>query len=248
MNPKRIDSLQNPLIKHLTKLHQNREYRYEQSSVVIEGKKMVEEISQEKQILTLLVREGDVIPSIQAKVVYVVPNDLLRKISSTLTPEGILAEVSMPPFISLQNKKRIIVLDEINDPGNMGNLLRSALALGWEGAFILPNSCDPFNDKALRAAKGATFRLPMAYGDWNELIAMQKGIIWQNLAADLEGITPEKIPQAERRLLIFGNEAKGISEKAEKISKKVSIPMHGKMESLNVSAAGAILMYLLGGR
>lgn len=245
MNVKKIESLQNPLIKHLIKLHQNRDYRYEHGLVVIEGKKIVEEVCRTTPAIRLIIREGIDLPNIQANEINIVPASIIKKISGTVHSEGIFAEVKMPQFVCLSNFDKIIVLDEINDPGNLGTLLRTAVALGWQGAFILKNSCDPFNDKALRAAKGATFRLPLAFGNWSDLIKLQEKQKWQCLSADLNGITPSAIPNAQKRLLILGNEAQGLSSEAKSLGQAVTIPMQGNTESLNVSIAGAILMYLL---
>ena len=87
----------------------------------------------------------------------------MKKISGMQTPEGLVVEIEMPKPAPLEGLKYLLALDGVSDPGNVGALLRTALALGWQGIFILDESCDPFNDKALRSARGATFRLPLAW-------------------------------------------------------------------------------------
>ena len=170
---------------------------------------------------------------------------ILKKVSGVQTPEGIAAEIAMPSFTSLKGMKKVIALDEVNDPGNLGTLIRTALALGWEGAYLLNNSCDPYNDKALRAAKGATFRLPLQRGNWKELEQLITLNQLDPIVADIDGTPIENVTAKERILLVLSNEAKGPSVEAKQICSTVTIPMPGPMESLNVSTAGAILMYTL---
>jgi RNA methyltransferase, TrmH family len=243
---KEISSLQHPLVKHLVKLRKNSDYRHEHSSVLIEGVKFVSEICQTLQPKTLLACDETLIPKkLKAENVIIVSEDILRKISGLKAPEGVLAEVPLPKMDSLQNKKYIIALDRVSDPGNMGTLLRTALALGWEGVFILEDSCDPFNEKALRAARGATFRLPLAIGNWITLQEIIKKNKLHPLVADLHGKKLNTEISKEGILLVLSNEAHGLSSEAKEICEKITIPMPGPMESLNVSVAGGILMHAL---
>lgn len=245
MIPTTLTSLQHPLVKHLVRLRQNRDYREECGSVIIEGHKLVEEVSRHHRPKLIATYDLSFIPEgIQPEKVLLVNEAIMHKISSTTTPEGIVAEIAMPASATLLQAQWIIALDGVSDPGNLGTLLRTALALGWEGAFILPNSCDPYNDKALRAAKGATFHLPLAYGTWEDLQGIIKANQLTPLVADMSGDSIEKI-KAKRPLLIMGNESQGVSSQALQQGKKVKIPMTGPMESLNVGVAGSILMYAL---
>lgn len=243
---KQITSVQNPLIKHLVKLRKNTDYRHEHKSLVIEGIKLVQEICARLPPKTLLVSDESLIPEgIRADNIFVVSEDVMQKTSGMESPEGILAEVPMPKPDPLQNKRYIIALDRISDPGNLGTLLRTALALGWEGAFILDEGCDPYNEKALRAARGATFHLPLATGRWKDLQNIIKKNQLTPVAADLKGKDIKGFGHKGGVLLVLGNEAQGISAEAKEICEKVTIPMPGEMESLNVSVAGGILMYSL---
>lgn len=145
-----------------------------------------------------------------------------------------------------------------------GTLLRTAVALGWDACFMLPGCCDPFNDKALKAGRGAAFKLPMAQGTWSDL---KEALDRQEMQC--YGATPDKTePETGKQLLtdptrmpeqqgatrtqplciILGSEGQGLSKTAMAASKPLAIPMSGVMESLNVSQAGAILMFALGGR
>lgn len=243
---KQIASSQHPVVKHLVKLRQNRDYRYEHQTLVVEGIKPVEELGGIPLKKIVVCDETALPKNAQADEILFVTEAIMKKISGMQTSEGIIAEVAMPKPSSLKGVSHLLALDGVSDPGNVGALLRSALALGWQGAFILDESCDPFNEKAVRAARGATFRLPLAWGGWEEL----KEIAQQNrmapVVADIEGKDVSAVKEKERLLLVMGNEAHGASPEAKAFCQAISIPMSQAMESLNVSVAGGIIMYTLG--
>lgn len=241
-----INSLQNPLVKHLTRLNNDRKYREECQSVIIEGEILVKELCRSVHCNTIFTLDPSIVPDgIYAEHTFIVNEEILKKISNTINPEGILAEVSIPKLDSLENKTHLIALDGIQDPGNLGTILRTALALGWEGAFLLEGCCDPWNDKAIRAAKGATFKLPLIHGNWEELSSIINKNKLIPVAADMDGDSIKTYENKDRLLLVLGNESRGLSKETLKNCKKVSIPIKGEMESLNVSVAGGILMYSL---
>lgn len=243
---KQITSLQHSSIKHIVKLRQNHDYRDEHQSVVISGKKEVEEIGRQVHVKLLLVYDDTWIPKgIDADEVLVVNEEIMRKASGLQNPEGIIAEVSLPKLSKLDGLKSIVVLDGVSDPGNLGTILRTALALNWDGAFILEESCDPFNDKALRAARGAAFRLPIARGSWKDLLEIINKNQLRPLVGDLRGTALSEIKLNSGVALVLSNEARGVSEDAANYCERVTIPISHSMESLNVAIAGGILMYTL---
>lgn len=242
MLTKEITSLQHPFIKHLVKLRTDRKYRYEHKSVFIAGHKLVNEHLNIKIIIVEKSFDG-ILPSAEEKIVVNEP--LLKKITDLEHPEPVAALVDMPTPTDLKEKKYILVLDQIADPGNLGNLLRTALALGWEGAFLVEGTVDPFNDKALRAAKGATFRLPFRIGTWEELEKLIQENHLMPFVADINGNSFVKAKTNQSCMLILGNESHGPSHFAKSRFTRISIPMTPSMESLNVGAAGAILMHYL---
>lgn len=243
---KQILSVQHPLVKHLVKLKQDRSYRYEQQSVVVEGIKPIQELIRSSDIKALFVDAEEKIPSlVSVEKIYLVNDAVMKKISSMQSSEGIAAEMTMPLPTSFKGLKYIVAFDEINDPGNLGTLIRSALALGWDGAYLLPGCCDPFNDKAIRAGRGAQFRLPIQFGTFSELKGLCKDYSWIPLVADLHGAPPSPMPKDKGCLLVLGNEARGPSDDILSFCRPITIPMEGKMESLNVAIAGSILIYLL---
>jgi TrmH family RNA methyltransferase len=149
--------------------------------------------------------------------------------------------VALPADQDLSEKNRLLVLDQIADPGNLGTLLRTALALNWEGVIVTEGTVDLFNDKALRAGKGAQFHLPFARMAPDEISKIKSHFY----IADLDGAALEKCVFKHPLALILSNEAKGPAGWAERIGEKVTIEMSTKSESLNVAASGAILLYAM---
>lgn len=246
MKVKEITSLQNPIVKHFVKLRQNSDYRHEHHSAVIEGPKLIREICSENPARTIIAYDPSFVPKgVNTKELLVVSEEIMHKISGVQSSEGIIAEVDLPKPAVLEKKNYILAIDGVNDPGNLGTILRTALALGWEGAFILPDSCDPFNEKALRASRGAVFRLPTMYGNWDQLKTLIKDHQFTPLVADLAGIELSQFKTPKKVILVLSNEAHGVSAEAREVCQAITIPMPGEMESLNVSVAGGILMYNL---
>ena len=241
MLPKEIQSLQHPIVKTFVKLRTNRKFRAEKKQIVLAGTKMVGEA---KSIDILLIKKGEDY-SIKAKETFLVTEEILKKVTGEANPEPLSAIAPMPDWDPLVGKSKLVALDRIKDPGNMGTLLRTALALGWEGVFLTTSCVDPFNEKALRASMGAALRIPMMMGSPSELIALAKDQGLTPLIADMEGEPFTAMTPPKRPLLILGNESTGVSPALKDHFKKISIPITG-IESLNVAAAGAILMYTLG--
>jgi TrmH family RNA methyltransferase len=241
---RRVTSANHALVKHLVKLRQNRDYRYEHQSLVIEGIKPVEELGRHVRFKLIATYNEAMIPlGAEADEILIVNDTVMKKISGMQSPEGLVVEIPMPEPASLAGLHYILALDGVSDPGNVGAMLRSALALGWQGAFILYDSCDPFNDKALRAARGATFRLPLSWGNFERLKELVKENQLTPFVADIEGKELSEVRGRQAVLLVMGNEAHGASKEIKEFCQSVAIAMTGPMESLNVSVAAGILMY-----
>ena len=238
MLPKKILSLQHPLVKHWVSLRKDKAYREEQRRVLIMGKR---EVSEQKN-LVLISTEHSPLP---AQEHYLVSEEILKKITGLQAPDGFAAEVGMPSSQDIRSHKRILILDRLADPGNLGTLLRTALALGWEGVIAMPHTVDFFNDKALRAGKGAIFRLPYMQMDEKELSAWVQEKNIQLYIADTEGTPLDSLQLREPMALVLSAEGEGPSAWAKKLGEKITIPMSPSVESLNVAASGAILLYTL---
>ena len=144
---------------------------------------------------------------------------------------------------------RVLAVEGVQDPGNLGTLTRTAVAFGWDTVALLPGTCDPFNDKAMRAARGATFRVDfVAFDSFDDLASAGRELNMELYAAGpsaKEDVDPERAKAVAKACLVLGTEGQGLSDDALRACKPVAIPMSGEMESLNVGIAGGVLMYLM---
>jgi len=195
---------------------------------------IVEEIFSTKEI------EGSQAP------LHIVTNEIIDKLSLVKNPEGIVAvcrRIEPRPF----SGGRLLYLDLIQDPGNLGTLLRTALSFGFHDVYISKNSCDPYNPKALLAAQGAIFSLNVIVSDSASAddVKTIKGKGYFLLGTSLSGAVPfetYKIPKG-KICLILGNEGKGVEKEILDLTdQNLKITMSG-IDSLNVGVAGGILMH-----
>jgi TrmH family RNA methyltransferase len=174
----------------------------------------------------------------------------LAALAATETPQGILAVGEIPAAsleaLPLDDEPAVLlVLDAVQDPGNFGTLARTAEALGAAGVVALPGTVDAWNSKAVRAAMGSTFRLPVVPAGWDRLgpWARERGV---EVRAGVGGGEPLAGRRPGRAALVLGNEGAGVSAATlERMDRAVGIPLRGRAESLNVAAAGAILLHEL---
>jgi len=167
----------------------------------------------------------------------IITDRIAQKISMVESPEGCFALFAMPENSVLSQVSQGLVLDRLQDPGNVGTLFRTALALGVKDIFMIEPSCDLWNPKVIRAARGAQFDLNVCSVSWEDL---PHDIPWY--VADLKGADLSTI-QSDTWLLILGNEAQGPDLPQNYPYTTVTIPMTNSVESLNVAQAGAILLY-----
>lgn len=240
MIPRLISSLQHPLVKRLVKLRDNKAFRTQEKSVLIVGVTLVSDVAARLPLKTLI--SVDPLP-FNAKESYLAPPNVLEKIINISSHDLVAAEVELPDAGLLEKLKTIIVLDGLADPGNVGTILRTAVALGWEGAFLTPKTADPYNDKALRAARGAPLFLPLRQGSYAELEKLVRSNGLKVYIADVEGKKLTEVSFKKPLALVLGHETLGPSSEVKALGETVSIPMTGQMESLNVATAAAILMY-----
>jgi TrmH family RNA methyltransferase len=172
----------------------------------------------------------------------------LAALADTETPQGILAAASIPSTgldaLGMDADPAVLlVLDAVQDPGNFGTLARTAEALGAVGLVALPGTVDPWNPKSVRAAMGSTFRLPVVEAEWDALAPFLQAQGAQTLAAVVGG-APLGEPRPRRAALVLGNEGAGVGDETRAHAHRaVGIPLRGRAESLNVAAAGAILLH-----
>ena len=206
---------------------------------IAEGFHMVEMALQSGAVVEIFAVED---PKIEGAKVSLVTQEIVEKICQSKNPEPIFA------LCSLKDAKenlgnRILILDRLQDPGNVGTLLRTACAFGFHDVFLLPGTCSPFNAKSLASSQGAIFRVRLkmiGFEDLQKLSTKGYEIIGTSLtdSKPLKGYEPK-----EKLALILGNEGRGMSQEAKQKCDtllKISI---ATMESLNVAAAGAIFMH-----
>lgn len=239
-----LTSLQHPLIKHLVRLREDRRYRKQSGTLLLSGIKLIRELAIDFPIKTLLVtKDSPCYPT--ATKTYCITEAMMKKITGLQNPEPLAAEIPLPPPKPIDPQKPLLILDALADPGNVGTLLRTALALGWDNVFLTPHTADPYNEKALRAAKGATFRLCLQEGNYEALATLLKQQHRQLLIADAQGKKIVDAPKSSNLALVLGNESHGSHSLLVSLGTPIAIPMNPAMESLNVSSAGAILMFQL---
>jgi TrmH family RNA methyltransferase len=178
----------------------------------------------------------------------VVDEEVVRGLSDTRSGTTLIALCTRPEPAAMGGEGLWVVLDGIQDPGNVGTLIRSAWAFGAEGAVVAAGSADPWGPKALRASAGASFHLPLVQVErWTELVRRDDMVL---LAEAHAGVEPEAVPTMQeggRTLLVLGSEGHGVQSRPEGAI-PVHLPLRRGAESLNVAAAGAVLLYLLAGR
>lgn len=241
-----ITSPQNPYIKHLTLLRTDKKTRQEHQAFVVSGVKLITDLSQKFPIKTLLIDSSYTGPiSVKAEKILRVPLNLLQKITGLASPEAFVAEIAFPHPPSFPSIDRLLILDSISDPGNLGTLLRTATCLNWTRIFLTGECTDLFNDKTLRAAQGAHLYLQIQQGSYEELFALLKKESLSLLIASADGAPCTSFPPPPKIALALGNETRGPSPELLSRGTPIGIPI-SSLESLNVASAGAILMYQLG--
>ena len=180
---------------------------------------------------------------------FVVPRSLLESVCETKTPQGVCASFDLPQPLPIEAApSRLVALDGVQDPGNVGTIWRTADAAGFTGILFGEGCADPLSPKVQRAAMGSGFRVPFLLSQ--DLPAALTGLRARGyavLASDLRGADFYARPDAgERFTLVIGNEARGISDATRAAaSALVRLPMRGGAESLNAAVAAGIMMYEL---
>lgn len=170
--------------------------------------------------------------------------------AETESPQGVLAIAAVPPHslesLALPPRARIVVLDAVQDPGNVGTIVRTAAALGASAVVAMPGTVDLWNTKVVRSAMGAGFLLPTLSTTWNELDAFRHRESFALWGADAGGTALYELKPPDRLALIVGNEGAGLSAEAQRLTDRlVALPIASTVESLNVAVAAGILLYQL---
>ena len=251
-----ITSKDNDIVKHIRKLKEKK-YREESGEFIIEGIKLIEEAINEKANIDKIIicddcnLEGAIYNELKYEIAKLdciyVSEKIFNLISDVKTPQGIMA------IVKKDNKKQEIrfdenltlILDNIQDPGNMGTILRTADSLNLKQVIISKGSSDIYSPKVVRSTMGAIFRINIIESD--DLLKTIKELKKHKINIVVTSLdTNDSIYDINynKSAIVIGNEANGVSKEIQEIAdKKVKIPMLGKTESLNASVATAVILY-----
>lgn len=241
-----ITSKDNEIIKNIKKL---KEKKYRLDSYIVEGIKMVKEaISENQEIALIAIREDFKIDFDTQNIKTVtISNKIFNDISDVKTPQGILAVIKKNQNNQIEtNQEYILALDSLQDPGNMGTIIRTADSANINQIIINKTTVDPYSPKVIRSTMGAIYRTNIIeVEDLKATLKEMKSKGFQIITTDLKATQSiYDINYNNKTVVVIGNEANGVSQEIlQTADKKVIIPMLGKTESLNASIAASIMIY-----
>ncbi len=252
-----LSSLQNPLVKQLRKLHRAKE-RQKQDCFLIEGTHLLEEACSTRWPLQVVCHTEDwqrSYPEVwkqaaqQAQRTELVNEAILEAIATTAHPDGVVATAgrrSSRQTLSEAGPMSLgLAIETLQDPGNLGTIIRTAAAANVDGLWLSEDSVDLEHPKVLRASAGQWFRLPMERrADWHGAVAQRQGTLQIVATCPTASQTYWDIDLTQPTLILVGNEGAGLSAAALALADvRVSIPAAATVESLNVSVATALMLY-----
>ena len=241
-----ITSKDNEIIKNIKKL---KEKKYRLDSYIVEGIKMVKEAINENQEIALIAIREDFKIDFDTKntKIITISNKIFNDISDVKTPQGILAVIKKNQNNQIEtNSNYILALDSLQDPGNMGTIIRTADSANINQIIINKTTVDPYSPKVIRSTMGAIYRTNIIeVEDLKATLKEMKLKGFQIITTDLKATQSiYDINYNNKTVVVIGNEANGVSQEIlQTADKKVIIPMLGKTESLNASIAASIMIY-----
>ncbi len=256
-----VSSYDHMIIKRIKKLHQ-RKYRQKYGQYIIEGIRIIDDALLDNIKIEYILFCDELLKTANGKEllqvllkkdlkIYHIPDKMFQDISDTQTPQGIMAVLPCQSYklqdIITDTERFLIVLDRIQDPGNLGTIIRTADAAGVNAVLMSKGCTDLYNLKTIRSTMGSVFHFPVLQdiGDIREIIVQLKKNNFKIISTDLN--TEKYYYQADyygKIAIIIGNEANGILPEVLELSDTVvKIPIIGKAESLNASIAASIIMY-----
>ncbi|MBQ8857514.1 MAG: RNA methyltransferase [Lachnospiraceae bacterium] len=249
-----ITSTANAQVKNLAQLIKKSKARTEQGVYVVEGVKMFQEAPGEEIVKAYISEElyekGTLKNSLEGISYEVLKNEVFNHVADTKTPQGVLCILKQKKYTLEQLTDSecplLLVLENLQDPGNLGTMMRTAEGAGVSGVLLSRGCVDIYNPKTIRSTMGSIYRVPFLYTDdlLNDMDRLhEKGIV--TYAAHLKGKGYyDEVSYKEPTAFLIGNEGNGLSDEvSEKAKQYIKIPMEGQLESLNAAVAAAILMY-----
>lgn len=244
-----IRSLQNEQIKGFARLKEKK-YRDEMGLFLVEGDHLVRMAKEADCLTTLLVAEEDLenyLDIIDEDNTIIVTESIINKLSFTKTPQNVIGIVKQNTY-DKKDVKKVLVLDTLQDPGNVGTLIRSALAFNYDKVYVSESTVDIYNEKVIRASQGAIFKINIVKKELNEIYRILKMNEFDVIVTSLtkNSVFLEELSVKQKFAIVLGNEGNGVSEVSlNNATSVVKINMSDKIDSLNVAVAGSIVMYRL---
>ena len=244
-----ITSRTNPLMTHMRKLASSGAYRRECGEFLCDSPKLLgEALLWKAELVSVVASRGTELPEIPGGVrVVEVPEDVMTAVSPMKTPQGVLFTCRLPETTLPEelNGRRYMVLDEVQDPGNVGTILRTADAFDCDGLILLPGCADAYSPKTVRASMGAVFRRSVWTATAEQLaqVLQQSGVPLYGAALRSDTLDAREVDYS-RAALAIGSEGRGLSETMLKLcDKTIRIPMSERCESLNAAIAATVLLW-----
>lgn len=237
-----LTSKNNPLIKETATLKEKKGRR-QSGLFLVEGVKMAKECQESGLVLdrVFVSERYDGAPFENA---VTVSEDVLRYLSDEKTPQGVVCRVKIPKRTLCPPSGKCLLLDGVSDPKNMGAIIRTANAAGYNELYLTDDCTDPFSPKSVRASMSGVFFTKLYFGTREEILNVLSGV--PIVVADMDGENVFRFQAPEKFALVIGNEGNGVSDEVAKVAKNtVRIPMQNTQESLNAGVSAGILMYLL---
>ena len=236
-----IVSLQNSQVKKWASLHQKK-YRDEHGLFLVENEHLIEEALKSNVVKEIIIKENEEDKYSFSKTTYV-SEEVMKKICNSTSVAKYVA-VCEKVQLDVNNPKRVVLLDNVQDPGNLGTIIRTCVAFGYDALYLSKDACDAYNDKCLQATQGAIFYLPIYRGELKDFINNIKKDGFEVIGTSLrDSICLKELEEKEKMAFVFGSEGNGISDNVlDLCDKKVIIEMND-FESLNVAVASGIVLY-----
>lgn len=234
----KITSINNDKVLYWTKLKMKK-YRDRENLFMIESENLVSEALKKGIVKEIITTNEDYISEVP---VYYVMNEIMKKLSNLASPSYIMAVCHfMVPQEIIGN---VLVLDKIQDPGNLGTIIRSAVAFGFNSIVASNDTVDIYNDKAIRSSEGMIFNINIIKGDLEEILPNLKKQGYLIIGTDVHQGKNIKDLKKDKCAFVIGSEGKGMSDKIKDMCDDfIYINMHKSCESLNAAVASSIIMY-----